>query len=194
MPPHARPPCAARRRVIADQFSTADRERFHNLLKLAAESPFEGERENALAAARRLAGRFGMSLAEAAADSARQQQPAPQAEPPRPSPAASFAYFFHLSEAQLAADKARRDASRQAAFARGLDAEERREQAAPRRPAGFLHRAASARRMDPQRHARNLLLETSLPLREVVRLTGLSVWEVVGLKLKLRLDLARRRN
>lgn len=136
-----------------------------------------------------------MSLAEAAADSARQQQPAPpQAEPPRQSPASSFAYFFHLSEAQLNADKARREASLQAAYARGLDAEERRAQAAPRRPAGFIRRDGSARRMDPERHARNLLLETSLPLREVVRLTGLSVWEVVGLKLKLRLDLARRRN
>ena len=135
-----------------------------------------------------------MSLAEAAADSARQQPAPPQAEPPRPSPAASFAYFFHLSEAQLQADKARREASRQEAYARGLDAEERREQAQPRRPAGFFRRDANARRMDPERHARNLLLETTLPLREVVRLTGLSVWEVVGLKLKLRLDLARRRN
>lgn len=136
-----------------------------------------------------------MSLAEAAADSVRQQQPAPpQAEPPRTSPTSSFAYFFHLSEAELLADKARREASLKAAYDRGLDAEQRREEANPRRVGGFFRRDSSSRRMDPQRHARNLLLETSLPLREVVRLTGLSVWEVVSLKLKLRPDLARRRN
>jgi len=117
--------------------------------------------------------------------------PAPEAQP-RHAAAAAFAQFFHLTEVQLQADKARREASRQAAFARGLDAAER----AARRhtAAGLFRRASSERRMDPLRHARNLLLETTLPLREIVRLTGLSVWQVVGLKLKLRVDAVRRRN
>ena len=38
------------------------------MLKLAAESPFQGEREAALAAAKRLAKKQGMSLEDAAAD------------------------------------------------------------------------------------------------------------------------------
>ena len=177
-------------RPIAEQFSAAERERFHNLLKLAAETPFAGERDNALAAATRLAARFGLTLDEAAADASRRQAPAPEPrrdETPFHAAAAGFARFFHLSEAQLQADKAEREASRQAAYARGLDAAER---APPRRPPAFLRRREQ--RMDPLRHARNLLLETTLPLREIVRLTGLSVWQVVGLKLKLRIELGGR--
>ena len=42
------------------------RDRFRALLKLASESPFEGERENAMDAATRLAEQHGMSLDEAA--------------------------------------------------------------------------------------------------------------------------------
>jgi len=52
----------SRRPVISAGFSEADRQRFHNLLHLAAESTFEGERANALAAAKRLAERFGLTL------------------------------------------------------------------------------------------------------------------------------------
>jgi hypothetical protein len=179
--------------TISEQFSQAERVRFHNLLKLAAETPFAGERANALAAADRMAARIGLTLAEAAADaSARQRPPAAtaRATPPAPSAAARFTHFFHLSEAQLHADKAQRDASRQAAYERGLDAAER---APPHRPVpAFVRRPTAERRMDPFRHARNLLLETALPLREIVRLTGLSIWQVVGLKLKLRVEATRR--
>jgi hypothetical protein len=167
--------------------------RFHNLLKLAAETPFQGERDNAIAAATRLAARFGMSLDEAAAGGAQRQTAVHRApEPMRASPASRFAHFFHLSESQLQADRAQREASRQAAYARGLDAEERT--AASHQPAPSFFRRSSKRRMDPVRHARNLLLETGLPLREIVRLTGLSIWQVVGLKLLLRAEVARRRD
>jgi len=181
--------------VIADSFSPAERERFHNLLKLAAESPFIGERDNALAAARRMAARFGMSLEEAAADASRRQEPAAQARQEAPAErdplTGRFGYFFHLSEAQLQADKARREASLQAAYARGLDEEQRN--AEPPRRAPIFRRASSDRRMDPLRHARNLLLETTLPLGEIVRLTGLSIWQVTGLKLQLRPEFGRPR-
>jgi hypothetical protein len=175
---------------ITEQFSSADRERFHNLLKLAAESPFAGERDNALAAARRLAERFGMTLQEAAADVAGRHgtvRPEPAAAAATPYAASTFARFFHLSEEALRRDKEAREASRQAAYARGLDAAEHRPS-----PGAGLFRRSSARRMDPLRHARNLLLETTLPLREIVRLTGLTVWQVVALKLKLRLDAGRQ--
>ena len=35
-----------RRLIISAAFTEAERQRFHNLLQLAAESPFEGERSN----------------------------------------------------------------------------------------------------------------------------------------------------
>ena len=47
-------------------FNEIERTRFQNLLKLASESTFDGERTAALDAAKRLAGRHGMSLDEAA--------------------------------------------------------------------------------------------------------------------------------
>ena len=41
--------------------------------------------------------------------------------------------------------------------------------------------------LDPERdHARILLTETSLRLREIVDITGLDIYQVVGLKLSLR--------
>ena len=43
-------------------FDEAERKRFHNLLTLANESPYEGERTAALAAAERMAKARGMDL------------------------------------------------------------------------------------------------------------------------------------
>ncbi|MGA1066654.1 MAG: DUF2786 domain-containing protein, partial [Alphaproteobacteria bacterium] len=48
-------------------------------MKLAAESPFEGEREAALAAAKRLAAKHNMDLRDAAAQS--EPEPDPDPEP-----------------------------------------------------------------------------------------------------------------
>jgi hypothetical protein len=42
------------------------------------------------------------------------------------------------------------------------------------------------RRMNPSRHAATLLRETSLSFREIASITGLDIYAVVGLKLKLR--------
>ena len=47
-------------------FDEAERKRFHNLLLLANESPYEGERTAALAAAKRMSKARGMTLEEAA--------------------------------------------------------------------------------------------------------------------------------
>ena len=51
--------------------TAAERERFHNLLLMAKESPFEGERSNALEAAERMAKRNGLTLEEAARSEAK---------------------------------------------------------------------------------------------------------------------------
>jgi hypothetical protein len=49
-----------------------------------------------------------------------------------------------------------------------------------------VERRSSGRRMNPTRHAAILLKETSLPFNEVARITGLNVYKVVGMKLKMR--------
>lgn len=56
-------------------FSRATRQRFQKLLKLASDSPYPGERENACAAASRLAQSHGMSLIEAARDEVEPEPP-----------------------------------------------------------------------------------------------------------------------
>ena len=69
-----------------------------------------------------------------------------------------------------------------AARQRGLD-EDARQAAAPKLA---VRMQRSGRRMNPGRHARTLLKETSLPFDEIADITGLDVYQVVGMKLKLR--------
>ena len=169
--------------AITKGFSEKERERFHNLLKLAAESPFEGERGNALAAAERMASGAGMTLEEAAGaeelDQGRYQEPSPT--PSNSDALRRFAHAFHLMDHYLHVDKQRRAEALAAAQARGLDAEHGAIHAAKQR-----ERMISRRRMDPFKHAAILLEETSLPFHEVASITGLDIYKVVGLKLKMR--------
>lgn len=177
------------RRTISTGFSATERTRFHNLLKLAAESPYEGERRNALDAAHRLAARHDMTVEEAA----RGDEPRERAVPPRDhaadTRAAAFARFFHLSEVHLRADKQRHQEALRRARARGLDGEAAgvedpppRPGSAPRRPSSFRSR----RRLDRFSFARILIRETGLSLHEIATITDLTIYEVVGLKLKMR--------
>ena len=163
-------------------FNEAERTRFHNMLKLAAESPFKGERSAALAAADRLAKRHGMTLEEAATGG-----PAPELpeKPPvvRRGPhevqARDVGRHVHIMDTWVSNDKARRDAALAEAYERGLDNDSRKRNSvqAPRR---------NASKRNPRSHAQVLLKETSLPMLEICALTGLDIYEVVGLKLKLR--------
>ncbi len=158
---------------------------------MAAESPYEGERANALAAATRLAARCGLTLDEAAAG-APQQEPPPQ-EPRsddfmaedlgfRPHTLDRFARAVHLMDSYIMTDKARRADALREAQSRGLDAEELRRAVT----SSVLNARSSRRRMNPIRHATTLLRETSLSFREIASITGLDIYAVVGLKLKLR--------
>ena len=182
---------ALRRTAISAGFSDAERQRFHNLLQLAAESPFAGERANALAAAKRLAERFGLTLDEAAAGGS-QEEPPPDFQRGdshfaedigfRPESLDRFARAMHLMDSFISDDKARREAALRAAQARGLDGEELR-----RSIAGTTAKwRPKVRRMNPYRHAATLLRETSLSFREIANITGLNIYQVVGLKLKMR--------
>lgn len=183
----------------------AERERFHNLLLMAKESPFAGERRNALEAAERMAARHGMTLEEAAASGGEgMQQSRENAEADRRARAraraeeeqaaaeaaarerafAEMARFMQDMEQHVASDKARRDEALKAAYARGLDAEERRRE--ERRAKGDRVARRNSSRRNPLSHANVLLRETRLPLREIASICGLDVWTVAGLKLKMR--------
>ena len=153
-------------------------------MALAAGSSYDGEREAALAAARRLAERHGMSLAEAARwgrepDPVREETPFERMRRER---AAARAQAFRESERQAEEDRARFRAAWDDAVRRGLDCEDKR----PRREPGpgFVWR--SRRRLEPVQHATVLLNETRLPFSEIAEITGLDRYDVVGLKLKLR--------
>lgn len=163
-------------------FSPAERERFRNLLRLAAESPFANERANALAAAERLAARYDLTLDEAAME-----------RPSRPEPVVTITHwnftgwapgsFIHLTDFFIKADKSRLEEALREARNRGLDGGEVALNRPPR--PGAWARPRGGKRNEYS-HARILLQETSLPLRDVAGITGLDIYQVVGLKLKMR--------
>ncbi|MEO3429378.1 hypothetical protein AAFN88_11005 [Pelagibius sp. CAU 1746] len=94
-----------------------------------------------------------------------------------------FARAVHLMDNFIMEDKARREAALRAAQSRGLDADELRKAVTS---TVTQARKTKQRRMNPYRHAATLLRETSLSFREIASITGLDVYKVVGLKLKLR--------
>ena len=172
----------------AKAFTDADRVRFQSLLRMAAESPFPGERANALAAATRLAGRAGMSLQEAATADAGHRQAPPRREEPMQQPPShlreELARQSFMLDQQIIADKARRAAAVREAIRRGLDWDTQPRPA----PRTETRRTVNSSRMDSHRHAGVLLRETSLPLQEICTITGLDIYEVVGMKLKARVN------
>jgi hypothetical protein len=177
--------------------TTAERERFHNLLLMAKESPFEGERSNALEAAERMAKRHDMTLEEAARSGGEAMQkpdaPTPQRSSFEEAEAESIArerafaemsQFMRDMEDHARSDKARRDEALKAAYDRGLDAAERRRAERAEGRDRLVRR--NGRRRNPTVHARVLLKETRLPLEEIASICGLDLWTVVGIKLKMR--------
>ncbi len=125
-----------------------------------------------------------MTLDEAAvAGRAPPQRPAGDRERPTREDAEvnRVAQSMHLMDYHVHIDKARRDAALEEARRRGLDQE-----AAPRPKRQQRAKPLHSRRMNPERHAAVLLKETELPFREVAEITGLNIYQVVGLKLKMR--------
>lgn len=166
--------------VISPPITSAEQTRFRNLLELANSSKFEGERTNALDAARRLAERHGMTLEEAARTGLEARPAIPLApDGRRPDPRA--AYFAYAHQQAVEREKRRWEDAVQKARERGLDGGLDAERRADMRP-----RRASKSRRDPIKHAAVLLEETRLPFNEIADITGLSVYAVVGMKLKLR--------
>ncbi len=183
---------------MVESFSPDERNRFQKLLVLAKESPYPGERRAALAAAERLAARKGLSLEDAARFAAHDAEDAERREAQArsrqrqedwfrrsqsdPEFARRFHGAFHAHDSQAAA------ASRARQQQRWAEEEAERRSAAEARLARAMRFSGrrSHRRMPPVEHAKILLLETALPLAEVARVTGLSLQDVIALKLKLR--------
>ena len=173
-----------------------ERERFRLLLLVAKESPYTGERRNALAAATRMAARAGLTLEEAARSGGEAYQaPSAAPRPPKPSPDASgifrsgvhrsrarTARFFMDAEARQAREKRRHEEALAAAYARGLDREDGRPERNRKPPAW----RPNTRRRSPASHARVLIEETRLSLAEIASISGLDLWSVAGLKLRMR--------
>ena len=161
--------------VINRELSKEERIRFLNLLKLAESSEFEGERKNAMSAAKRMAERNGLSLEEAAMPSP-PVDPAPQ---PRRGPSEEeLARHLHTLDENIHAAKRQRDEARRAAQERGLDANERR-----KRQSNTRARRSTAR-MPADMHAWKLVNETSLSYQEIAQITGLDVFQIVYMKIR----------
>jgi len=176
----------------------AERERFQNLLLMASESPFEGERRNAVEAAERMAKRYDMTLEEAARSGGeamqkpleRNRSTFEEAEAEaavRERAFSEMAQFMRDMEDKARSEKARHQEALKAAYARGLDAEERRAEERKKR-SDWQVRRNNGRRRNPLVHASVLLRETQLPMTEIASICGLDVWTVAGLKLKMRED------
>ncbi|WP_299377150.1 hypothetical protein [uncultured Kiloniella sp.] len=172
-------------KTISEGFSEAERIRFHNLLQVAALSPYDGERENALAAAKRMAAKHNMSLEEAAEGGPR-DEPKQKARPASYSMSATervFANSLHLMDSHLEQEKARHEAALKAAYERGL-AKDNKPQKSLASPVKVRNK--KPRGMPPKIHAAVLLRETELTIREISSITGLDVYKITALKLKNR--------
>jgi len=134
-----------------------------------------------LDAARRIAARHGLTLEEAARTSLEPRTPLPTAYPDRrPDPRAT--YFAYAQQEAMAREKRRWEDAVRRARERGLD-----DVGAPPSPRGEPRaRRWRQTRRDPQKHAAVLLQETSLPFHEIADITGLDIYSVVGMKLKMR--------
>lgn len=165
----------------------SERNRFRNLLELANGSKYQGERENALAAATRIAKKHGMTLEEAAswAPPAKAEANSMPAQEFYRSPSKG-AGFENSGQTQQSADaeKQRWQAAVDRAKDRGLDKTEKAKAAALE--AANARRRNSKSRRNPIIHANILLKETSLSFEEIADITGLNVYEVVAMKLKSR--------
>ena len=166
-----------RRRPIGEHLTPEEQVRFHNLLKLAKESPFSGERENALAAAERLASRHGLTLEEAATGVSPSRTAKAKDDSTRFT--RDLAAFVRMNDYQIHLEKQRRDQARREAEERGLDNVHAKRQPPPPR------RNRSNARMEPSKHAWALVRETKMSYQEIANITGLDIYQVLLMKIQL---------
>ena len=156
-------------------------------MELAKDSKYPGERENALAAATRIARKYDMTV-----DEAKKWQPTENMVETKfrvPDPfkkQKKKANYSNLAKTQQNADaeKARWQAAMDHAKERGLDREQNARQA--QQDAATERKGNSKSRRNPETHAKILLKETSLSFEEIADITGLDVYKIIAMKLKLR--------
>ena len=159
--------------------------RFSNLLELAKRSKFRGERNNALSAAKRIAEKHGMTIKEfeKGTSAPKDINSKPWANKSRQKKEnITNELFKNINDSYH--EKERWQRAVNSAKARGLDENIRKREnifeknlnlSKNKRPAG--------------KHAEVLLKETSLSFKEITEITGLNIYQVVGIKLKLRTDI-----
>ena len=159
--------------------------RFSNLLELAKRSKFRGERNNALWAAKRIAEKHGMTIKEfeKGTSAPKDINSKPWANKSRQKKEnITNELFKNINDSYH--EKERWQRAVNSAKARGLDENIRKREnifeknlnlSKNKRPAG--------------KHAEVLLKETSLSFKEITEITGLNIYQVVGIKLKLRTNI-----
>ena len=151
---------------------------------MADSSQFDGERKNALAAAQRIAEKYQLSFTEVA----RSEPKAEVADESHPTWHSYNLHGFVYNAHQFSncvynetVAKARWQAAVKEAKNRGLDWHPKKESLRKVQP----HSIRKTSR-HPIKHAQVLIHETSLPFREIAEITGLNLYQVVSIKLKLR--------
>jgi hypothetical protein len=175
------------RSTISNYFTEAERNRFRNLLELANDSKYPGERENALAAATRIAQKYNMTLDEAArwkpdkiTSNKNSIVEGLYHRPVKTKDVSNITTNQQSAEEekkqwQTAVDQAKE---------RGLDKAENAKKAA--QEAASTRRQNSKSRRNPVTHTNILLNETSLSFQDISEITGLDVYKIIALKLKSR--------
>lgn len=175
------------RSTISNYFTESERNRFRNLLELANDSKYPGERENALAAATRIAQKYNMTLDEAARwnpeDIAPGKNMAQQGSYQRPVKSSEVSNLVK-NQQNAETEKKLWQAAMDRAKDRGLDKAENAKKAA--QEAASERRQNSKSRRNPTTHATILLKETSLSFEEISDITGLDVYKIITMKLKSR--------
>ena len=159
--------------------------RFSNLLELAKRSKFKGERNNALSAAKRIATKHGMTIEEFEKDTSnsKDKNNSPWANKSRQKKE-NFAneLFKNINDSYY--EKQRWQRAVNSAKARGLDENIRKRENAFEKSLSL-----SKNKRPAAKHAEVLLKETSLSFKEITEITGLNIYQVVGIRLKIRTDL-----
>jgi hypothetical protein len=175
------------RATISNYFTEAERNRFRNLLELANDSKYSGERENALAAATRIAQKYNMTLDEAAGwkpdDIAYFKKSTVDDLYQRPRKATGSSSIIK-NQQSAEEEKKQWQTAMNEAKERGLDKAENAKKAA--QEAARSRRHSSKSRRNPVTHANILLKETSLSFEEISDITGLDVYKIITMKLKSR--------
>jgi len=162
-------------RLIDQELTQEERKLFHSLLKLAEASEYPGERENAMAAAKRIAERKGLTLEEAAMVSPPVER---QERPQQNRREKEAAQHVHMMDHDLRMAKQRREEAMEAARQRGLDAQKRQ----PRQRNQRVRRSSA--QMPAEIHAWKLVTETTLPYQEISKITGLDIYQIVHMKIR----------